>query len=384
MRLPGWIAVRLPPRRHAERDQPAEGREGAEAPVEGRPADHLEHDVDLALAVRVDEQVGDVVGVEGAVEHDAHVGAAVEREVELLLGRRRRDDASGARLLRDLDREVADAAGRGVHDDGLAVLHLRGRADEVVRGEALHEERQRLRVGDAGRHVEDHGRVHDSELGVAAATGDEAADTALETAGVDDRADDLRAGDEGELGPAEVGVLHLMGVGVVDARTLHPDEELAVRRHRIGQRRPPRGPRDHRSCAPGSLSWPQPRPTSPCRAVRSYPWVTANVGGRPATAVGARMLLQGGDRREPRRAGDRGQPGDRAGHRPGVRRRGRPRRDHRPLGRAAPRPWRAPTSSSWPPTSPTARASTPPSTASRPSSARWRSPWPTPASPATP
>ncbi len=99
-------------------------------------------------------------------------------------------------------------------------------------------------------------------------------------------------------------------------------------------------------------------------------------GADPASAA------HPGPRREPGGAGHRRRPRHRPGLRPGLRRRRRPGGGHPPL--RPPHP--APTPMAccgWPATSPTLPRSTPPSPPSRPSWARSRCWWPTPASPTT-
>ena len=57
--------------------------------------------------------------------------------------RRRGDHPAGAPPLRQLDRDGADPAGAGVHDDALARLQVRRGAQQVPRRRALHERGQR-------------------------------------------------------------------------------------------------------------------------------------------------------------------------------------------------------------------------------------------------
>ncbi len=71
------------------------------------------------------------------------------RQRRLFRGRDRADDL-GAQGLRPLAEDEADAAGGGVHEDGLARLHPVGAAEEILRGHALQQHRRRLLVGDAG------------------------------------------------------------------------------------------------------------------------------------------------------------------------------------------------------------------------------------------
>ena len=113
----GADRVRLA-RRDAVGDEPPERRERVEARVEHAPAGHLEHDVDALAEVGLDQRLGEVL----ARDVDGGVGAELERQRALLLGRRGRDHAAGAERLAELHGERADAARRGVHDDALARL----------------------------------------------------------------------------------------------------------------------------------------------------------------------------------------------------------------------------------------------------------------------
>jgi hypothetical protein len=153
---------------------------------------------------------------------DRGVGAEGQRELALVLARRRGDDPPGAERLRELDGERADPAGGGVDDDGLPGRDPRRGPEDVPRRRALEDEGERLAVLDAVGDREGQRREGDGLLGVAAAR-----DERDDAAAVLRRAGHLGAGDEGELLRGEVGVLRLVGVGVVHARGADRDAELA-------------------------------------------------------------------------------------------------------------------------------------------------------------
>ena len=131
-------------------DEAAERRQRAQRLVEHAPARHLEHDVDLGAAVGLAQRGVEVlrVGV------DRGVGAELERQRALLLGRGGRDHAAGAVALGELDRERADAARGGVDDDALALGQVRGGLQQVPGAQALDDDapapRRRRRRRGAG------------------------------------------------------------------------------------------------------------------------------------------------------------------------------------------------------------------------------------------
>ena len=108
----GWRAAG-----HAEHRQPAERRERGQALVEDRSARHLQHDVDPSPSLASRR-----AAVRSSARRvDGDVGAEVEGQLRASsVARRGRDDPSGAPALGQLDRDRADPAGAGVHDDRLA------------------------------------------------------------------------------------------------------------------------------------------------------------------------------------------------------------------------------------------------------------------------
>ncbi|MBA8805604.1 hypothetical protein FB382_003949 [Nocardioides ginsengisegetis] len=81
------------------------------------------------------------------------VGAGVEGDLGLLLGRDDRDRA-GAVALRDLDGRGADATGRAVHEHGLAGLHVAALGQRELRGQVVHGQRSPLVEADRVRQCE--------------------------------------------------------------------------------------------------------------------------------------------------------------------------------------------------------------------------------------
>src|SRR5208337_813083 len=67
-----------------------------------------------------------------------------------------------------LAEDLADAAGRGVHQDPVALLHPIGRAQEVLRGEALEHHRGARFVGERARKLDEEARFDVALLGVGA------------------------------------------------------------------------------------------------------------------------------------------------------------------------------------------------------------------------
>ena len=134
-------AARLP-----EQHQHAARRQAIQALVERRLADRI---VDDLNALAAGDPLDLFLEVLARVEHDV-VGARLARELRLLVGRHRRDDARAAQL-RDLREQQADAAGARVHEARVAGLQRIGGAGEVVRGHALEHHRRALLRRDAGR-----------------------------------------------------------------------------------------------------------------------------------------------------------------------------------------------------------------------------------------
>ena len=203
------------------------------------PADHLEHDVDLAPAVG---------GLEGRLEVglagvDRHVGAELLRERALVGAGRHADDAAGAPGLGQLHGQRADAAGRGVHDDRLARLQVRAGAQQVPGRQALHEQRQRGARRETPSGTSNTAAGCDERLlGVPAAHRE-----AGHPAAVRQRAGDLGPGHERQRRPGQVAVLDLVGVGVVDARARRREQLEPAARHGVGQVDEGAGPRARRT-----------------------------------------------------------------------------------------------------------------------------------------
>jgi hypothetical protein len=76
------------------------------------------------------------------------VAAVLAGELGLLVGAHGADHG-GAEGLRPLADDQADAAGRGVDEDGVARLHAIGAPQQVLGGEALHHDRRALLEGQA-------------------------------------------------------------------------------------------------------------------------------------------------------------------------------------------------------------------------------------------
>ena len=189
------------------------GRERAQRSVEDASAGHLQHDVDGAALVGLDQgvaQVGRVAGDRPRVERD--VGTEVAGEVPLLRRGGGRDDAAGAQLAGQLHGEAADAAGSRVHDDRLAGRHPGAGAQQVPRRGALQHERERGGVVDPSGSANVGSRVGQRLLGVPAGghQRDHPAPVRVDT-------DHLGARHERERLRREVVVGRLVGVGVVDA-----------------------------------------------------------------------------------------------------------------------------------------------------------------------
>jgi hypothetical protein len=137
---------------------------------------------------------------------------------------------AGAPALGQLDGDRAHTARARVHDHGLTGLQVRAGAQQVPGRGALHEGRQRGRIGHCIGHFEQHPGVGGRLLGVPAPG--QQADQPPPVVGADD---DLAARDERQALPAEVRVLGLVGVGVVDARGQDVEHLLAVTGNRVGQ-----------------------------------------------------------------------------------------------------------------------------------------------------
>ena len=124
----------------------------------------------------------------------------------------------------------ADAAGRRVHDHRLAGLEVGVLAQQDPGGGALYQHGERRQVVHAVGHGEGHGLVGDRTLGVSAATGQERDDPPA----VRRAPDHLAARDERQLGRRLVRVLHLVGVGVVQADPRDVDQHLTGPGRRLG------------------------------------------------------------------------------------------------------------------------------------------------------
>ena len=122
-----------------------------------RAADAVEDDVDRAGLRRP----------AGLRVVDGVVGAEAARELGLALAARRRDDAR-AGAGRELHEQAADAAGRGLDEDGLAGLDLR-RLEEHERRAAVGEQRDGVGELEAVGDLDEQVRVGERALRVAAA-----------------------------------------------------------------------------------------------------------------------------------------------------------------------------------------------------------------------
>ena len=143
------------------------------------------------------------------------------------------DDPAGAEQLRHLNGQRSDAAGRGVDEDALALFQGARGLYDVVGGEALEGDGCCLVEAEGVGH-RDQGRCgSDGVLRVAA--GVEQRDDPVALGGVldaiphlDDGACDLRAWSKGKLLSGQVLVAAAHGVRVVDAGSLHLDEDFSL------------------------------------------------------------------------------------------------------------------------------------------------------------
>ena len=153
------------------------------------------------------------------------------------------DHAAGAEALGELDRQRADAAGGGVHDHGLALAQLRAGAQQVPRGRALQDERERLRRRHAVGHLPDRApgarrRARRSRRRPSSATTRRPSGVVPTTS---------PPGHQRQRRLGQVGVLGLVGVGVVDARRAHLHQHAALGRARARRPRAARAPRARRT-----------------------------------------------------------------------------------------------------------------------------------------
>ncbi len=77
-------------------------------------------------------------------------------------------DHGGAEMLAPLPEDLADAAGRGMHQDGLAGLHPVGAAQEILRRQSLQQHRRRGPVVDPGRQLDQPLGGEQASLGIGA------------------------------------------------------------------------------------------------------------------------------------------------------------------------------------------------------------------------
>ena len=150
-------------------------------------------------------------------------------ELRLLL-RAHGADRGHAELLQPLTGDEADAAGRGVPQHRVALLHLVGGMDQVVHRQALQHHRRRLLVADALGHLHHAVGGHDARFAVRArqaGIGDPIAFLQIlyaRTHGVD-HAGAFIAGDRRDLHRIKPGAL--VGVDEVDADGGVPDSHLS-------------------------------------------------------------------------------------------------------------------------------------------------------------
>ena len=120
-------------------DQAPERGERAIGGLEHVAARHLEDDVQRAPFVGLEQALAEAVGD----DVDGGVRAQLHRQRTLLRARGGRDQAADPERGRELHGERANAAGRGVHDDALALGDMRGRAVQVPGRQALDQQRER-------------------------------------------------------------------------------------------------------------------------------------------------------------------------------------------------------------------------------------------------
>ncbi len=118
-----------------------------------------------------------------------------------------------------------------MHDDGLAVLHVRAGAVQVPGGEALDLEGEGSLVAQAVRDRCEPALLHGDARGVATPL----AERHHALPGVEPHAGDLRTRDQWEVVLVDVLVLARVRVGEVQAGERDVDEHLAGCRYRIGE-----------------------------------------------------------------------------------------------------------------------------------------------------
>ena len=216
----------------AVEDEHPRGAQRGQAAVERRPRDAVVDDRGALAAGELAHALGE------AVVADRLVGARPARELGLLGGRGGRDHAP-APLLDHLGQQQPDAAGRGVDEHVVALLHRVGRDAQVVRGHALQQRGGRHLGADPVGHLHRGGRVDDDALGVAARRRGPGDPVALGEP-LDalphrhDRAGALGAGDERRVVGIGAAALALVDVAEVDARGRERDEDLAGARLGLG------------------------------------------------------------------------------------------------------------------------------------------------------
>ena len=178
----------------ADDEQPPAGCERAQRVGEAVAADRVDHDVDPATAGEARDGIAEAVG-----EHDL-VGAGRPGHLRLVVRRDHRDDP-GAPGGGQLHRGGADAAGRAVHEHGLAVAQPAALAQGEVAGEVVHRQRRALLEGRGVGQREDHRGVHLDDLGEPAEEGERRHPVALGEAAPGR----CRAHQAGHLGPRHEG-----------------------------------------------------------------------------------------------------------------------------------------------------------------------------------
>ena len=219
------------PRRVADGDEAAAPVQRAQRRLGQVAADRVDHDVG-AVGERLPQGLPQVAG---AVV-DQPLGAAAVRRLELLgagghRGHGRPQDGA------QLDRGRADAAARPEHDELLARLERRHRAQHVVRRAVGHAEAGRRVVVHPGRDRHQGGRRHDDLLGQGADDG-RAEDAVADADDVDAFADvdhvpgELAAQDEGRRHRHLVRVRDDQHVGEVERADVHCDPGLSCTHRR--------------------------------------------------------------------------------------------------------------------------------------------------------
>ena len=208
-------------------------------------ADRVDHDVQAA------QHLGEV----GLPVVDDLVGA--ERADQLVLGRARRADHVRPERLRDLDRDMPDAAGGGVDQHALPGLHARDLGQRLPGGEADERQRRRVDVVEAVRLAREVARRRRDVLGVAARLLGEARhaehlvarlEQARARAGGLDHARHVVAEDRRVAPHAEAARGTPLPVGRVDAGGMDGDEDLG----RAGLRARDRDGLEHVGPAPAA------------------------------------------------------------------------------------------------------------------------------------